>query len=111
MDRIDEDNNINVQGDMDEQELPLHELLRKFATSRGLPIKENQKGLACRMSDKTILKLFHRPVIHGGFICYGIITDLSENFLRNKYIGERVMKYLRKKLEENILTSLTEKEN
>lgn len=49
---------------MTEQKQPLHELLRKFAMLKGLPIEEKPRGLACRMSDKTILTLFHRPVMH-----------------------------------------------
>jgi len=87
---------------MDEQKQPLHELLRNFARLRGLPIEEKPKGLACKMSDKTILTLFHRPVMHGRFTFYGMSTDLSAGFLRDKYFDEGLMKYLRKKLEESI---------
>ena len=87
---------------MDEQKQPLHELLRKFATLRLLPIEEKPRGLACRMSDKTILTLFHRPVMYGRFTFYGMGTDLSAEFCRDKYLDKDYMKYLRKKLEESI---------
>lgn len=87
---------------MTEQKQPLHELLRKFAMLRGLPIEKKPRGLACRMSDKTILTLFHRPVRHGRFTFYGMSTDLSAGVLREKYFDEGAMKYLRKKLEESI---------
>lgn len=87
---------------MTEQKQPLHELLRKFATLKGLPIEEKPRGLACRMSDKTILTLFHRPVMHGRFTFYGMSTDLSAGFLRDKYFDKDMMKYLRKELEESI---------
>ena len=84
------------------QKPTLHELLRKFARLRGLPIEEKPRGLACRMSDKTILTLFHRPVMHGRFTFYGMSADLSARFLRDKYFDEGMMKYMRKKLEESI---------
>ena len=87
---------------MIEQKTPLHELLRNFARLRGLPIEEKPRGLACRMSDKTILTLFHRPVIHGRFTFYGMSTDLSAGFLRDKYFDKDMMKYLRKELEKSI---------
>ena len=87
---------------MDEQKQPLHELLRKFAMLKGLPIEEKPRGLACRMSDKTILTLFHRPVRHGRFTFYGMSTNPSAVFIRDKYFDEGAMKYLRKKLEESI---------
>jgi hypothetical protein len=91
-----------MTGDMNEQKQPLHELLRKFAMLRGLPIEEKPRGLACRMSDKTILTLFYRPVMHGRFTFYGMKTDRFARFLRDKYFDEGAMKYLRKKLEESI---------
>lgn len=87
---------------MTEQKTPLHELLRKFAALIGLPIEEKPRGLACRMSDKTILTLFHRPVMHGRFTSYGMSTDLSAGFRRDKYFDKDMMKYLRKRLEESI---------
>lgn len=87
---------------MIEQKTPLHELLRNFARLRGLPIEEKPRGLACRMSDKTILTLFHRPVMHGRFTFYGMSTDLSAGFLRDKYFDKDMMKYLRKELEKSI---------
>ena len=87
---------------MIEQKTPLHELLRNFARLRGLPIEEKPRGLACRMSDKTILTLFHRPVMHGRFTFYGMSADLSAGFLRDKYFDKDMMKYLRKELEESI---------
>lgn len=87
---------------MDEQKQPLHELLRKFARLRGLSIEEKPRGLACKMSDKTILTLFHRPVMRGRFTFYGMSTDLSARFHRDKYFDEGMMKYMRKKLEESI---------
>ena len=87
---------------MIEQKTPLHELLRNFARLRGLPIEEKPRGLACRMSDKTILTLFHRPVMHGRFTFYGMSTDLSAKFLRDKYFDKDIVEYIRKKLEESI---------
>jgi hypothetical protein len=84
------------------QKPTLHELLRKFAALRGLPIEEKPKGLACRMSDKTILTLFHRPVMHGRFTFYGMSTDLSKKYLRDKCFDKDMVEYLRKKLEESI---------
>ena len=89
---------------MNEQKQPIHELLRKFAMLKGLPIEEKPRGLACRMPDKTILTIFHRPFCcrSNGFTYYGMSTDLSARFLRNKYFGEGMMKFLRNKLEESI---------
>lgn len=87
---------------MTEQKQPLHELLRKFATLRGLPIGERPNGLACGMTDATILTLFNRPVIHGRSTFYGMRTDLSAGFLRNKYYDKGAVEYLRKELEESI---------
>lgn len=87
---------------MDEQKTPLHELLRKFAMLKGLPIEEKPRGLACRMSDKTILTLFHRPVMHGRFTFYGMSTDLSAKYARDRYYGKGMVDYLRNKLEESI---------
>ncbi len=87
---------------MNEEKQPLHELLRKFAALRGLPIKETTNGLACRMSDKTILTIFYRPVMHGSSTFYGMSTDLSARFLRNKYFDKSMAEYLRNKIEESI---------
>ena len=87
---------------MNEEKPPLHELLRKFAALRGLPIKETPKGLAFRMFDGTILTLFHRPVMHGSSTFYGISTDPSARFLHDKYFDKSMAEYLRKKLEESI---------
>lgn len=89
---------------MNEQKQPLHELLRKFAMLKGLPIEEKPRGLACRMSEETILTLFRRPVCcrSNGFTYYGMSTDLSARFRRYRYFDEGMMKYLRKKLEESI---------
>jgi len=91
-----------MTGDMNKQEQPLHELLRKFAMLAELPIEKKPRGLACRMSDKTILTLFHRPVMHGRFTFYGMITDLSAKFCRDKYFDKGMMEFLRKKMEESI---------
>lgn len=87
---------------MDEQKLPLHELLRKFAMLKGLPIEEKPRGLACRIGDEMTLMLFNKPVVSGRFTFYGMNTDLSAKLFRDKYFDEGAMKYLRKKLEESI---------
>ena len=87
---------------MNEQETPLHELLRKFARLRGLPIEEKPNGLACKMSDKKILTLFHRPVMSGRFTFYGMSTDLSAKSFRYKYIDKGVVEYMRNVIEESI---------
>ena len=87
---------------MNEQKTTLHELLRKFARLRGLPIEEKPRGLACRMTDGTILTLFYRPVMYARFTFYGMSTDLSAKFLRDKYFDKGAVECLRKKLEESI---------
>ena len=87
---------------MTEQKTPLHELLRKFARLRGLPIEEKPNGLACRIGDEMVLMLFNKPVMSGGFIFYGMRTDLSARFLRNKYFDKSMAEYLRNKIEESI---------
>lgn len=87
---------------MDEQKQPLHELLRKFATLRGLPIEEKPRGLALRIEDEMVLMLFNKPVMSGGLIFYGMRTDFSARFARDKYFDKDMMKYLRKELEESI---------
>lgn len=84
------------------QKPTLHELLLKYASLKGLLVEKKPKGLACRMTDRTILMLFYRPVAHGRFTYYGMSTDLSAGFLRNKYFDEGAVEYLRKKLEESI---------
>ena len=87
---------------MDEQKQPLHELLRKFATLRGLPIKETPKGLACRISDKTILTIFYRPVPRGHLTAYAMKEDLSGKFLRTQFCNKNLADYMRNKIEESI---------
>ena len=87
---------------MDGRKPTMHELLLKFASLKGLPVEKKPEGLVCRMTDRTILTLFYRPVVHGRFTFYGMITDLSARFLRDKYFDEDRMKYLRNLLEENI---------
>ena len=87
---------------MTEQKQPLHELLRKFAMLKGLPTNETPRGLACRMSDKTILTIFYRPVMHGRLTFYGMSTDLSAKHFRDRYYGKGMVDYLRKKIEESI---------
>ena len=87
---------------MDGRKPTMHELLLKYASLKGLPVEKKLKGLACRMTDRTILTLFYRPVVHGRFTFYGMITDLSARFLRDKYFDEDRMKYLRNLLEESI---------
>ena len=84
------------------QKPTLHELLRKFAMLKGLPIEKKTKGLACRMTDRTILMLFYRPVVHGRFTFYGLSTDLSAKHFRDRYYGKGMVDYLRKKIEESI---------
>ena len=84
------------------QKPTLHELLRKFAMLKGLPIEEKPRGLACRMTDRTILMLFYRPVVHGRFTFYGMSTDLSAKHFRDRYYGKGMVDYLRKKIEESI---------
>ena len=84
------------------QEPTLHELLRKFARLRGLPIEEKPNGLACRIGDEMVLMLFNKPVMSGGFIFYGMRTDFSARFAREKYFNKGMVEYLRKKLEESI---------
>ena len=87
---------------MNEQKQPLHELLRKFATLRGLPIKETPKGLACRISDKTILTIFYRPVQRGHLTAYAMKEDLSGKFLRTQFFDKSLADYMRNKMEESI---------
>lgn len=87
---------------MNEQKHTLHELLRKFARLRELPIEEKPNGLACRIGDEMVLMLFNKPVMSGRFTYYGMSTDLSAKFCRDKYFNKDMMKYLRKELEESI---------
>ena len=87
---------------MDEQKQPLHELLRKFAMLRGLPIGEKPRGLACRMSDKTILTIFYRPVSRGHLTAYAMKEDLSGKFLRTQFCNKNLADYMRNKMEESI---------
>lgn len=87
---------------MDEQKPPLHELLRKFATLRGLPVKETPKGLACRITDNTIITIFYRPVFKGHITAYGMKDDLSAKFLRTQFFDESLADYMRNKIEESI---------
>ena len=87
---------------MNGQEQPLHELLRKFATLRGLPIKETAEGLACRMSDKTILTIFYRPVLKGNWRAYAMKADLSGTFRCTKFFGKSLADHMRNKIEESI---------
>lgn len=87
---------------MDEQKQPLHELLRKFAALRGLPVKETPKGLACRMPDKTILTIFYRPVSKGHFTACAMKKDLSEKFPHTQLYDKSLADYMRNKIEESI---------
>ena len=87
---------------MDERKPPLHELLRKFAALRGLPVKETPKGLACRITDKTILTIFYRPVQKGCYTAYAMKEDLSEKFFRPQFFDKRLADYMRNKIEESI---------
>ena len=87
---------------MDERKPPLHELLRKFAALRGLPVKETPKGLACRISDKTILTIFYRPVSRGHLAACAMEEDLSGKFLRTKFYDKSLADYMRNKIEESI---------
>ena len=87
---------------MNEEQQPLHELLRKFAALRGLPIKETPKGLACRTTDNTILTIFYWPVSNGHITAYAMKEDLSAKFLRMQYYGKGAAEYMHKKLEESI---------
>ena len=87
---------------MNEQKQPLHELLRKFAALRGLPIKETPKGLACRISDKTILTIFYRPVQKGHLTAYAMKEDLSAKFLRMQFYNKSHADYMRNIIEESI---------
>lgn len=87
---------------MNEQKQPLHELLRKFAMLKGLPIEKKPKGLSCRMTDRTVLTLFYRPVMHGRFIFYGMSTDLSAKYARDRYYDKGMVDLLRNKMEKSI---------
>ena len=87
---------------MNEEKQPLHELLRKFAALRGLPIKETPKGLACRTKDNTIITIFYRPVSKGHFTAYAMKEDLSANFLRMQYYDKRAADYMRNVIGESI---------
>ena len=49
-----------------------------------------------------VLMLFNKPVMSGGFIFYGMRTDFSARFARDKYFNKGVVEYLRKRLEESI---------
>ena len=87
---------------MDERKPPLHELLRKFATLRGLPVKETPKGLACRVKDNTILTIFYRPVPKGSYAAYAMKEDLSAKFLGVQYYNKDCADFMRNKIEESI---------
>ena len=87
---------------MDERKPPLHELLRKFAALRGLPVKETPKGLACRITDKTIITIFYRPVPKGRYTAYAMKEDLSAKFLGVQYYNKDCADYMRNKIEESI---------
>lgn len=86
---------------MDEQKPPLHELLRKFATLRGLPVKETPKGLACRITDNTIITIFYRPLSKGYITAYTMKEDLSAP-LRMQYYNKAAADYMRNVIEECI---------
>ena len=88
---------------MDERKPPLHELLRKFAALRGLPVKETPKGLACRITDKTIITIFYRPVPKGRYTAYAMKEDLSAKpLLRMQYYNKAAADYMRNVIEESI---------
>ena len=87
---------------MDGRKPTMHELLLKFASLKGLPVEKKPEGLVCRMTDRTILTLFYRPVVHGRFTFYGMSTDLSTKYARDRYYGKGMVDDLRNKLEENI---------
>ena len=87
---------------MDRRKLTMPELLLKYASLKGLPVRKKPKGLACRMTDRTILTLFYRPVVRGRFTFYGMSTDLSAKFFRDKYFDKGSVEFMRKKLEESI---------
>lgn len=88
---------------MDEQKPPLHELLRKFATLRGLPVKETPKGLACRITDNTIITILYRPVSEGHLTAYAMKEDLSAKPpLRMQYFNKADADYMRNVIEESI---------
>ena len=84
------------------QKPTLHELLLKYASLKGLPVEKKPKGLAFRMTDRTILTLFYRPVMSGRFTFYGMSTDLSTKYARDQYLDKGMVDDLRNKLEENI---------
>ena len=87
---------------MDGRGPTIHELLLKYASLKGLPVEKNPKGLACRMTDRTILTLFNRPVVYGRFTFYGMSTDLSAKYVRDRYYGKGMVDCLRKEMEESI---------
>ena len=87
---------------MDERKPPLHELLRKFAALRGLPVKETAKGLACRVKDNTIITIFYRPVPKGRYTAYAMKEDLSAKFLDVQYYNKDCAYFMRNKIEESI---------
>lgn len=87
---------------MDEQKPTLHELLLKYASLKGLLVEKKPKGLACRITDRTILMLFYRPVAHGRFTYYGMSTDLSAKHARDIYYDKGMADYMRNKMEESI---------
>ena len=87
---------------MNEEKLPLHELLLKYASLKGLPVLKKPRGLAFRMTDRTILMLFYRPVASGRFTYYGMSTDLSAKHARDRYYDKGMADDLRKKMEESI---------
>ena len=88
--------------DKTEKKQPLHELLRKFAMLKGLPIEEKPNGLACRMSDKTIMTIYYRPVPMGHLTAYAMKEDLSAKFLRTQFYDKSHADYMRNTIEESI---------
>ena len=89
---------------MDGRKPTMHELLLKFASLKGLPVEKKPEGLVCRMTDRTILTLFYRPVVHGRFTFYGMSTDLSAKYARDRYYDKGLADYLREKMEESVET-------